>query len=610
MASLKTVSTSGEISWNLDKLFKDVSSELSPNELKKAVSVIKSNLKGKFEDQEEQDLYSCLCLFANQGLVSENNLTLLEFLTPKANKKERIQEKIQRFKSIHQRDTKTEEKLAGRVNDLEEIMTKLTTGSSSVVNLYGSSGVGKTTLAIETFSKWPGMKFKVDFRGINEMKSVHFQVLNVLMGSKQTVLVYEANPVIGQMEQMKRDSQSDILLLLDNVDQFAGGNGDAASDLNAKFVTFLRRLLGPKTDGEKSNLKILLTSRTRLCHGDTLSVDNCEVKALNDAFSRSLLETTGNRSLEEDQREKLVQMCHGIPLILNGMAAILRQTNAYDKKLLETTEQEILSGPSETGSPLSPKATQVKQEREIFDHQKEGIDKDQENCLRKMFFFLPSERLKESAVCVSLFCRSFSAEAAATILGVDRSEAVILLEGLRNSKVVSIDPVAKILSYDIHPLMRKFLRHIGNSKHFIKVYQKARDRFSDFFVSQMKDLSALLDKDYVNAFSSFDLNKPNFELALNISLESDHLLIPEEHHEIIMICYLFEAMLDEKQTRIIFNSWAEKAEDDGKEGKNNVKIYYSLNIFSGLSFMYPVMKEAFNAYGFRRAQTNKQIKIK
>ena len=566
MASLETVSATDEISSNLDKLFKDVSSELSPDDVKKAVSLIKCNFKGKFQDQEEQNLYSCLCLLANQGLVSENKLTLLEFLSPKTSKKERIQEKIQRFKSTCQRETK--EELAGRVNDLKKVMTKLTTGNSRVVNLYGSSGVGKTTLAMETLSKWPGRKFKVDFRGINEMKSVHFHVLNELMGSKQTVLAYEANPVIAQMEQLRRDSQSDILLLLDNVDQFAEGNGDAA-DLNAKFVTFLRRLLGSKTDGEQSNLKILLTSRTTLSHGDTLDVDNCEVKALNNAFSSTLLETLGNRCLKGDQREKLLQMCHGNPLFLNGIAAILRQTNIDDEKLLETIEQEIATELSETGLPISPKATQVKQEREIFDYKREGIEKDQANCLRKMFFFLPSKRLKESAVSLSLFCRSFSAEAAATVLGVDSTEAVMQLEGLRNSKVVSIDPEAKVLSYDIHPLMRKFLRSIGSSNHYIIAYQKARDRFCDFFVSQMKDLSALLDKDYIQAFNRFDLNKPNFELALNISLKSDHLVISEEHHEIIMICYLFDTMLDEKQKRNIFHSWAEKMEDDGKKGRNN-----------------------------------------
>ena len=261
-------------------------------------------------------------------------------------------------------------------------------------------------------------------------------------------------------------------------------------------------------------------------------------------------------------------------LILNGMAAILRQKIADDKKLLETIEQEIVPEPSETELPPAEKLTPVPQEREIFDYKKEGIHKDQENCLRKMFFFLPSKRLKESAVSLSLFCRSFSAEAAATTLGVKPTEAVIQLEGLRNSKVLSVDPETKVVSYDVHPLMRKFLRSIGNSNVFIRVYQQASDRFCKLFMSHMKEISALLDKDYLDAFNRFDLDKPNFELALNISLKSDHLLIPEKHHESIMICYLFEAMLEHKQKslRNFFNSWAEKAEDDGKKGKHNFTV--------------------------------------
>ena len=84
------------------------------------------------------------------------------------------------------------------------------------------------------------------------------------MGWEKTLLSYEANPVIAQIDQLKHNSQSDILLLLDNADQFAGRDGGAAADLNANFVTLFWRLLGPKTDGEKSNLKILLTSRTPL----------------------------------------------------------------------------------------------------------------------------------------------------------------------------------------------------------------------------------------------------------------------------------------------------------------------------------------------------------
>ena len=83
----------------------------------------------------------------------------------------------------------------------------------------------------------------------------------------------------------------------------------------------------------------------------------------------------------------------------------------------------------------------------------------------------------------------------------------------------------------------------------------------------MVDFSRLFDKDYMNAFDNFDLDKPNFELTLDISFKSDHLPIPKEYRESVMIFYLFEAMLDEKVRKNIFNCWAEKVKEDGKEGK-------------------------------------------
>ena len=159
MASVETISASGDISPRLQKLLREVSDELSPIEQRHAVSSIKTNFRGKFEDQGEQDLYSCLQLFAKQGLVSEDNLTLLEgFLCPKASKKESLQEKIQQFKENRRQEVipgKGESGLTGRERDLEKVMAMLTTGSSCVVNLHGISGVGKTKLAKEIVSKWP-----------------------------------------------------------------------------------------------------------------------------------------------------------------------------------------------------------------------------------------------------------------------------------------------------------------------------------------------------------------------------------------------------------------------------------------------------------------------
>ena len=57
-------------------------------------------------------------------------------------------------------------------------------------------------------------------------------------------------------------------------------------------------------------------------------------------------------------------------------------------------------------------------------------------------------------------------------------------------------------------------------------------------MSKMVDFSRLFDKDYMNAFDNFDLDKPNFELALDISFKSDHLLIPKEHRESVNLLSL------------------------------------------------------------------------
>ena len=568
MASVETISASGEISPRLQKLLRGVSDELSPEELRHAVSSIKTNFRGKFEDQGEQDLYSCLQLFAKQGLVSEDNLTLLEgFLSPKTSKKKSLKEKIQQFKENRQQEVspgKGESGLTGRERDLKEVMAMFTTGSSCVVNLHGISGVGKTKLAMETISKWPGRKFKADFRDITEMEDVHFHVLNALAPDK-TIISFEANPVVELMRQLRQaEQQVDILLLLDNVDKFAGGDDEASTSLNANFVMFLQGLLGPKDYPGKSKLKILLTSRSTFRHAKLANVDNYEVMALEKASSSALFQSQRIGSVREDQIEKLLQICQGNPLIIKGMAAILRQQIADDTRILEMIEQPLTAKPQESGIPPAEESG----ERDVFDSEKEGIDKEQESCLRKMFFFLPSKQLKDSAISMSLFCRSVSVEAAAEVLEVDSSEAVIQLEGLRNSEVLTVDPDVKELTYDIHPLVRTFLRSIGsNQKMFVKVYEKAKGRFHTYFMSKMVDISRLLDKDYMNAFDNFDLDKPNFELALGISFKSDHLLIPKEHRGSVMIFYLFEAMLDVKARKKIFNCWAEKVKEDGKEGR-------------------------------------------
>ena len=159
---------------------------------------------------------------------------------------------------------------------------------------------------------------------------------------------------------------------------------------------------------------------------------------------------------------------------------------------------------------------------------------------------------------MSLFCGPFTVETAAKILDVDSSEAAIRLKGMRSSQVIEVTE-DKELHYDVHPLMRNFLKSVGNTKRFFKAFQNAKENFSKHFVSRLTELSSLLDKDFVKASESFEVERQNFEVALDISLKSDFLLISKEHHESLMICYFLEAMLDANQRKRIFRSWADKA---------------------------------------------------
>ena len=146
MASTRKTSASQEISPTFDKLLKDVIANLSPEELKHAVSSIKTNFEGKFTTTNDQDLYSCLYLLANQGVFSEDNLTLLEkfVVTPNTSKKATIEAKIHNFKAARPLQESRKQELTGRNRDLTNVISMLKTDTSSILNLYGSCGVGKT----------------------------------------------------------------------------------------------------------------------------------------------------------------------------------------------------------------------------------------------------------------------------------------------------------------------------------------------------------------------------------------------------------------------------------------------------------------------------------
>lgn len=459
------------ISREFDQLLTDLPSSFTEKGQRDVVQLIKGTFRGRFESIDNDDLYSCLTLLAKEGYVSETKLTLIEeFVTPKSNSPEQVKERIELFKASDQHKFETENVLQGRDEEIKEVLMKLETDQFPVLNLYGSAGVGKTTLARKVCSKWQGQPFSYVF-DLRKTRNVNELCLDIMSSLEVTVLIEqfirknreqlkaappdqkdagylrkeekpkesnlsERTPKemdsrssiddvhvdIGKLlrkvretiQQLNSEGQA-VLFLFDDVDSLVEKDENQAE----AFLQFLRELLQFDSGSKSSVCKVLLTARGKL---QDQMVDNIEVKSLVRDSGNQILLLNGITNLSADENEKVIDLCQGNPLLLNVVSSVLRQQQGT------STVRDLISGIDKKSS-VPEKGTldeDVKEKR--FDFQKEGIDIKQVSLLKEMFDSLPSYYLKSSAIAVSLFYGPFSVSFGSAVLGLSPSEAVVVLE--------------------------------------------------------------------------------------------------------------------------------------------------------------------------------------
>ena len=553
-------SSMAEGSSELNQLFRDISSKFSPAESEDIVKSSKRIYGEQFKSLGNQDLLSCLDRLCKFGYISSKKLTLIkEFIATRSNNEHDINKRVEDFEISRSSQPEPEKELHGRIEGFKEITEKLKM-KPFVVNLYGSAGVGKTTLARNICDKWAGEKYVFDLREAKDMTAVYLNIMGKLDLNIQNVR-FDMGTVVGRIHDLLKVTSKgpSVLLLLDNVDQFTEGKGKEGKNLRTQFLYFLGKL--SEFDGEKGSLNVLLTSRTQLNNPEKVS--DFKLQPLTNNFSEKVLLPTAAFHVEAQQKKKLLDICKGVPLLLKGTAAILKQRRKSPSDLIDEIE---MNSEEEAGVRVKSKYEEDTEEKP-FNSEEEGIDDEQISLIREMFYTLPSDTLRVSAVSVSLFHGPFTASTAAKILGVSMSEAVAQLEGLVTNEIIHVvDEDAKQLMYDIHPLLRKYAESIKNDAMFYESYNEVKGRFYEHFMSKMKQIAGLIESSYIRAFNEFKRDRTNFEFAIDIALLPEYFSVPGGYHESALVVSLFNAMLCEKKQTKLFHSMAEMCKDDGNLG--------------------------------------------
>ena len=566
----------------LHQLFRDISLKFSPAESEDVVQSLKRIYGEEFKSLAKQDLLSCLDRLYEFGYVTGTKLTLIKkFIATRSKNENDINERVEEFETSHPSQPEPEKELSGRTKEVKKITEKLKI--MPIVNLYGSAGVGKTTLAKEICKRWEvedGKYFCFDLRKATDMTTIYVEIMGALNVTPAVGVSWQMDHVVQTIhERVKKESAGQpVLFVLDNVEQFSDEKGKEGKNLKTQFIIFLEKLSQIK--GKSGTINLLLISRTQLTDSEKLT--GYVLQPLEDSFSEKILLPGESASIEAQKKEKLLDICKGFPLLLKGTAAILKQRRKSPNDLISLIETSSQKG---TGAPVKSKLEEDSEE-EPFDFEEEGVDEGQMSIIREMFYSLPSDSLRVSAVSVSLFHGPFSTSTAAKILGVSISEAVAQLEGLVTNEIIHVaNEDAKQLMYDIHPLLRKYAESIRNDVMFCESYTEAKGRFYEHFMSRVRTVARFVESDYIRAFTEFTRDRPNYEFAIDMSLLSEYFSVPGGYSESALTVSLFIAMFSRDKLLKLFHSWAVMCKDDGKLGmyflaiNKILGITHSQNIF-------------------------------
>ena len=366
----------------------------------------------------------------------------------------------------------------GRDKECAEIIDHLTAPDTKFLNVWGSPGFGKTSVATAVGHQLDSQGIPVlllPLRGVKTVNEMARQMLNMSQQINQRS--FDQTPPTDRVLQWISSVSSPLFLFLDNAD-------DLLEAQKEEFLQFLQDIIK-----SCKTVKLLCTTRASLEYVQHLfDTFLMRIPPLDKSSSQKLMRAFLPNVTDSDS-ETIGQICGNVPLAIRLVCSML---NDGDLSLedLASTEVQFLEA---VDKPDYPDDLRLKI---LF-----------EQCFQS----LPNED-QEAFVCLSVFNSSFDVPAAVAILGTKGKVAGLNVLGKLKRK--SLLDHNDTCNYSIHPLLQSFGEMIGREGKKT-VFQDAKLRFYRYYLDMFKKLNEQFHAGQSSlAYQQFQTEQQNFVKVL------------------------------------------------------------------------------------------------
>ena len=354
----------------------------------------------------------------------------------------------------------------GRQSEVEEIIGHVTSESTRLVSIWGSSGFGKTSVAIavgHAFQSQGLSVYWVSLRGLQSKAVLTSKFLRLLM--QPTIKNQPSDQRLSlddEICQLFSEISKQSLFILDNADDLLESGRPKVRE---EVMQLLEEILW-----QNPRVKFIVTTRESLEFMDVHFQGHrgLRIGTLSEASAQTLIHELLPHASVADCR-KIAQLCGQVPLAMKLMCSLISEDSASPRHFLDnfmtSSSESIVKILDNQDYPTSHRL------KFVFDSSFQRL----------------SEQEQQALISLSIFPENFSTEVATFVLGTKTAfEAKKMLQSLRRKSLIDLS--SKPGAFTMHKLLQSFSREKGDTD-MKETILKAKGRLNAFYVSHFDQLN-------------------------------------------------------------------------------------------------------------------------